>query len=245
MKYLLGLLAVSAALNVSADDKVVNPDSTGFKFTDVKVIKTTPVRDQNQSGTCWCFSTNTFLENEILRKGGPEVDLSDMFVVRQCYLDKANKYVRMDGEVNFAQGGAAHDVPYVWEMYGAIPEEAFKGANYGEEKPVHGELSGVLKAYLDIVVSRPDKKLSTAWQRGFEGILDAYFGEVPESFTYNGKTYTPKSFSESLNINPDDYIEVTSFTHHPFYKPFAMSANRASSGTRAMQYFRPKRRRKI
>lgn len=222
MKYLLCLLAVSATLNVSADDKVVNPDSTGFKFTDVKVIKTTPVRDQNQSGTCWCFSTNTFLENEILRKGGPEVDLSDMFVVRQCYLDKANKYVRMDGEVNFAQGGAAHDVPYVWEMYGAIPEEAFKGANYGEEKPVHGELSGVLKAYLDIVVSRPDKKLSTAWQRGFEGILDAYFGEVPESFTYNGKTYTPKSFAESLNINPDDYIEVTSFTHHPFYKPFAL-----------------------
>ena len=106
-------IAMAAAVSFSAmaDDKVVVPDSTGFKFTDVKVLKTTPVRDQNQSGTCWCFSTNTFLEDEILRKGGKETDLSEMFVVRQCYLDKARKYVRMDGKVNFAQGGAAHDVP--------------------------------------------------------------------------------------------------------------------------------------
>ena len=115
-------IAMAAAVSFSAmaDDKVVVPDSTGFKFTDVKVLKTTPVRDQNQSGTCWCFSTNTFLEDEILRKGGKETDLSEMFVVRQCYLDKARKYVRMDGKVNFAQGGAAHDVPYIMSKYGMM-----------------------------------------------------------------------------------------------------------------------------
>ena len=126
MKYILGALLLACTVTeVSADNKIVDPDSTGFKFTDVKVVKTTPVRDQNQSGTCWCFSTNSFLEEEMLRKGGKEVDLSDMFIVRYCYLDKARKYVRMDGKVNFAQGGAAHDVPYVIETYGIVPEEAY------------------------------------------------------------------------------------------------------------------------
>ncbi|WP_303328226.1 aminopeptidase C [uncultured Muribaculum sp.] len=217
-------IAMAAAVSFSAmaDDKVVVPDSTGFKFTDVKVLKTTPVRDQNQSGTCWCFSTNTFLEDEILRKGGKETDLSEMFVVRQCYLDKARKYVRMDGKVNFAQGGAAHDVPYIMSKYGMMPEEAYRGLNYGEDKPVHGELSAVMKAYLDAVIAMPDRKLSTAWEKGFEGILDAYFGPVPETFTHNGKTYTPETYAQSLGLDPDDYIEVTSFTHYPFYKPFAL-----------------------
>ena len=215
------LLLAGAVVSASADNKE-NPDSTGFTFTDVKVVKTTPVRDQNQSGTCWCFSTNTFLEDEIMRKGGKEVDLSDMYVVRQCYLDKARKYVRMDGQVNFAQGGAAHDVPYVIENYGIVPEEVYPGLNYGEDKHVHGELAAVMKAYLNAVIKVPNRRLSTAWEAGFNAILDAYFGPVPETFTYQGKTYTPKSFAESLVINPEDYVEVTSFTHHPFYKPFAL-----------------------
>ena len=223
MKYILGALLIAcAATEISADNKIVNPDSTGFKFTDVKVVKTTPIRDQNQSGTCWCFSTNSFLEEEMLRKGGKEVDLSEMFVVRYCYLDKARKSVRMDGNVNFAQGGAAHDVPYVIETYGIVPEEAYPGLNYGEDKHVHGELSAVLKAYLDAIIKVPDRRLSTAWEDGYNAILDAYFGKLPETFTYEGKTYTPKSFAESLNISPSDYVEVTSFTHHPFYKPFAL-----------------------
>ncbi|MDE7396507.1 MAG: C1 family peptidase [Muribaculum sp.] len=216
------LLTAGLAFNAAADDKVVNPDSTGFTFTDVTVVKTTPVTDQNQSGTCWCFSTNTFFEDEILRKGGKETDLSEMYVVRQCYLDKARKYVRMDGTVNFAQGGAAHDVPYVMATYGMMPEEAYRGLNYGEEKHVHGELAEVLKAYLDAVLRLKDRKLSTAWERGFEAILDAYFGEVPHSFEYEGNTYTPQSYMASLGVDPDDYIELTSFTHHPFYRPFAL-----------------------
>ncbi|MCM1094524.1 MAG: C1 family peptidase [Lachnospiraceae bacterium] len=224
MKYLLSaLLASSIAFGANADDKVVNPDSTGFKFTDVKTVKTTPVRDQNSSGTCWCFSTNSFLEEDMIKRGGKPVDLSEMFVVRYCYLDKARKYIRMDGQINFAQGGAAHDVPYVIETYGIVPEEVYQGLNYGEEKHVHGELSAVLKAYLDAVLkAQGGKRLSTAWEAGFNGILDAYFGPLPESFTYEGKTYTPKSFAESLNLNPSDYISFTSYTHHPFYKAFPL-----------------------
>lgn len=224
MKYLLGtLLAASVAIGANADDKVVNPDSTGFKFTDVKVIKTTPVRDQNSSGTCWCFSTNSFLEEDMIKRGSKPVDLSEMFVVRHCYLDKARKYIRMDGKINFAQGGAAHDVPYVIETYGIVPEEVYKGLNYGEEKHVHGELANVLKAYLDAVLNaQSGKRLSTAWEAGFNGILDAYFGPLPETFTFEGKTYTPKSYAESLNLNPQDYISFTSYTHHPFYKAFPL-----------------------
>ena len=223
MKHIFAALTVAAlTFNAYADDKVVVPDSTGFTFTDVKVVKTTPVRDQNQSGTCWCFSTNTYLEDEMLKKSDKAVDLSEMFTVRQCYLDKARKYVRMDGKINFSQGGAAHDVPYVIDTYGAIPEEAYPGLNYGEEKHVHGELEAVLKAYLDAIIKLPNRRLSTAWEKGFNSILDAYFGPVPETFTYEGKTYTPKTFAESLPIKMDDYIAITSFTHHPFYKPFAL-----------------------
>lgn len=224
MKYLLSaLLASSIAFGANADDKVVNPDSTGFKFTDVKTVKTTPVRDQNSSGTCWCFSTNSFLEEDMIKRGGKPVDLSEMFVVRHCYLDKARKYIRMDGQINFAQGGAAHDVPYVIETYGIVPEEVYQGLNYGEEKHVHGELSAVLKAYLDAVLkAQGGKRLTTAWEAGFNGILDAYFGPLPETFTYEGKSYTPKSFAESLNLNPSDYISFTSYTHHPFYKAFPL-----------------------
>lgn len=183
MKYIIASILVSAlAFNASADDKVIVPDSTGFKFTDVKVVKTTPIRDQNQSGTCWCFSTNSFLEEEMMRKGGKPVDLSEMYVVRQCYLDKARKYVRMDGKVNFAEGGAAHDVPYVMEMYGALPEEAYLGLNYGEEKHVHGELSAVLKAYLDAVIRVPDRRLSTAWEKRIQCHPRRIFRRSPRDF---------------------------------------------------------------
>lgn len=213
---------VASALWANADDKVVVPDSTGFKFTDVKVIKTTPVKDQNKSGTCWCFSGNSFFEDEVLRKSGKEVDLSEMFVVRQCYLDKADRFVRLYGETNFAAGGSIVDVPHVWATLGAMPEEAYSGLAYGEGKHVHGELQAVLEAYLRSVVAKPNKRLSTSWRKGFEAILDAYLGPVPETFTVDGKTYTPRSYAESLGLNTDDYIAVTSFSHHPFYRPFAL-----------------------
>jgi bleomycin hydrolase len=130
---ILTLAAAAVAIVSFADDKVEVPDSTGFKFTDVKVVKTTPVKDQNKSGTCWSFAGTSFIEDEVLRKGGPELDLSEMFTVRHCYSDKAEKYVRMDGKINFAQGGGMQDVIYVMKNYGLVPESAYSGLNYGEE----------------------------------------------------------------------------------------------------------------
>ncbi len=145
-----------------------------------------------------------------------------MFTVRQCYRDKAERFVRMYGQTNFGAGGSAMDVPYVWKRYGAVPEEVYNGLQYGEDKHVHGELDAVLAAYLKEIVKKPNKKLSKAWMKGIEAILDAYLGPVPETFEYKGKTYTPKSYAESLPLNPDDYVSVTSFTHHPYYEEFAV-----------------------
>lgn len=222
--FLFSAMSLILALGASAKKKaeVIIPDSTGFKFTDVQLIKCTSVKDQNKTGTCWCFSTNSFFENEILKKTGKEVDLSEMFVVHKCYLDKAMKYIRMDGEINFAQGGGCLDVPYVWKTYGMMPEKAYSGLNYGDDKHNHNELIAVLKNYMDGIVKIPNKKLSTAWYRGFEGILDAYLGKIPDTFTYEGKQYTPQSYAKSLGISMDDYIPLTSFTHHPFYSKFML-----------------------
>ena len=194
----------------------------GFKFTDIKVNPTTSVKNQNKTGTCWSFSGTSFLEEDIMKKGGPELDLSEMYTVRHCYIDKAKKFMRTQGNINFAQGGGFPDVVYVAETYGMVPEEAYSGLNYGEEKHNHGELSNALTAYLNAIVKNPNRKLSTAWLDGFVGILDAYLGPEPESFTYNGKTYTPQTFAKELGLNADDYIMITSYTHHPFYKPFAV-----------------------
>lgn len=228
-KLLCGAVAASAALSVWADAPAAKDttatDTTGFVFTDVKVVKTTPVKDQNKSGTCWCFSGLSFFEDEILRKTGKEMDLSEMFVVRHCYDDKADKYVRMYGALNFAQGGSALDVPYVWENYGVVPEEVYRGLNYGEDKHSHYEMADVLTGFVKTIVRKPNKRVSTAWRKGFNGVLDAYLGELPETFTYEGKTYTPKSFAESLPIDLNDYVAVTSFTHHPFYKPFMLEVS--------------------
>lgn len=228
-KLLCGAVTASAALSVWADAPAAKDttatDTTGFVFTDVKVVKTTPVKDQNKSGTCWCFSGLSFFEDEILRKTGKEMDLSEMFVVRHCYDDKADKYVRMYGALNFAQGGSALDVPYVWENYGVVPEEVYRGLNYGEDKHSHYEMADVLTGFVKTIVRKPNKRVSTAWRKGFNGVLDAYLGELPETFTYEGKTYTPKSFAESLPIDLNDYVAVTSFTHHPFYKPFMLEVS--------------------
>lgn len=157
-----------------------------------------------------------------MRQGGDSLDISEMLTVRNCYSDKADRYVRNYGDVNFSPGGSALDVLHAWKKYGCVPDEVYAGLNYGEPKHVHGELQAVMAAYLKAVASRPDKKLSTAWRKGFEGILDAYLGEVPATFEYKGKTYTPQSFAKSLGINPDDYVPVTSFTHHPFYESFIL-----------------------
>ncbi len=207
----------------AADNDSIATDSVvGFVFTDIKVVPTTSVKDQNKSGTCWSFAGTSFLEDEILRKTGKTVDLSEMFTVRHCYEDKAVKYMRMQGNTNFAAGGSIVDVPNVYATYGAIPEAVYSGLNYGEEKHDHGELDAALSAYLRAVYANKGKHLSTAWKAGFDGILDAYLGKVPETFVYEGVTYTPESYAKSLGLNRDDYVALTSFTHHPYYKPFIL-----------------------
>ena len=218
-KFLTLIVALCGTMSLAAQ----TPE--GYQFTDIKVIETTPVKNQNRSGTCWCYSTMTFLEAEILRAGGEAVHLSEMFAVRHAYMKKAEAYVRMHGHLNFAEGGAAHDVTEVIKEYGIVPNEVYTGMNYGTDLADFRELTPVMTAYLDAVIKAGDttrRFLSTAWKRGFNAILDEYFGEVPETFVWKGKEYTPKSFAESLPINMDDYIDLSSFTHHPFYEQFVL-----------------------
>lgn len=226
MKKLLTLMAaVAIAWSASAQEPEAEKQAEGYQFTDQVVIKTTPVKNQNRSGTCWCYSTMTFLESEILRAGGEEIHLSEMWIVRHSWMEKAERYMRMHGALNFAEGGAAHDVTEGIKKYGIVPFEVYKGLNYGTDLPDFHELSAALKGYLDAVMQageRSRRPLSTAWKRGFNALLDEYFGEMPETFTWNGKEYTPKSFAESLPINMDDYIDISSFTHHPFYEKFIL-----------------------
>lgn len=191
-----------------------------YRFTEKTTLPATSVKNQYRSGTCWSFSGLSFIESELLRMGKGEYDLSEMFVVRNTYAEKAKKYVRFHGEFNFGGGGAFHDVTHVIKNYGMVPEEAYKGLLEGEDNHIHGELDAITQSYVETVIKNRNKKLSTAWFKGYEGILDAYLGDYPENFTYNGKAYTPQSFANELGINPDDYIELSSYSHHPFYEKF-------------------------
>ena len=210
-----------ATLVVSAQEKKEEEKEKGYQFTSVKEIPCTSVKDQYRSGTCWSFSGLAFLEAEMLRLGKPAVDLSEMFVVYHAYSDKALKYVRLHGSLSFGAGGAFHDVTNVIKKYGAVPEEVYAGLNYGEEKHVHGELDRTLIDQVKVFVDNPNKKLTTAWYDALNGTLDTYFGKLPENFNYQGKDYTPQSYAqEVMGLNMDDYVEITSYTHHPFYTKF-------------------------
>lgn len=213
------LLAVMLALPAMAQQK---RGDEGYKFTDTKTIKGTSVKNQFRSGTCWCYSALSYIENEIIKAGGEEMDLSEMWIVRNVYFEKAVKYVRLHGALNFAVGGAFHDVTEGIKKYGIVPQEVYEGLNYGTELPHFNEIDAVLKAYVDAIIKNPNRTLTTAWQAGLNGILDAYFGKMPTSFEYKGKAYTPKSFARSLPINMDDYVFLSSFTHHPFYSQFVI-----------------------
>ncbi|MDP1623821.1 MAG: C1 family peptidase [Bacteroidales bacterium] len=204
-----------------AQDKEKKSDS-GYVFTTVKQLPATSVKNQYRSGTCWSYSAISFLESELLRTGKDTFDLSEMFCVRNAYADKAVIYIRFNGKHNFGGGGAAHDVTTVLRKYGMMPEEAYTGMTIDEPNPVHGEMDAVLSAAVDAVLKNPNKKLTPVWHKGFNGLLDAYLGKVPEKFTYKGKEYTPKSFAGMTGLNPDDYIEIGSFTHHPFYSKFVI-----------------------
>lgn len=194
-----------------------------YKFTMKKEVPGSAVSSQQRAGTCWSYSSIGMIEAEMLRLGKEEVNLSEMFVVRKTYELKAQNYVRMHGNTNFGQGGALDHSFNVIRDHGAMPEEVYSGLNYGTDVHTHGEVDAVLKNYLDAVIQNKNKTLSTAWFKGYNAILDTYFGEVPESFDWKGKKYTPRTFAdEVVGINPDDYYFFTSYTHHPFYKPFVI-----------------------
>lgn len=225
MKHLRILTFLAAALIFVMPAKAQEEkteDEKAYEFEMVKDIPTTPVKNQYRAGTCWSYSGLALLETELIRTGKGEYDLAELFVVRKAYEDKASKYVRMHGNTNFGGGGAFYDVFYVYKHFGMITEEAYKGLNYGTDNHVHGELDHILKAYVDAVIENKNKELSTAWKRAYCGILDAYLGEVPEKFDVNGKQMTPKEFADDLGLNMDDYINMTSYTHHPFYEQFSL-----------------------
>ena len=214
IKFILSAAAAALmAVNVSAQ-------TVEYEFTTVKENPITSVKNQYRSGTCWCFSALSFIESEILRTKGQEVDLSEMFVVGKSYRDRAIKYVRLDGHLNFAAGSSFGDVLHVLDDYGIVPQTEMPGLNYGTELPEHNELDAALKGYVTAIKSNPNKVLSTAWVNGFDGIVAAYLGEYPETFVVDGKEYTPETYRDALGFNYDDYVNLSSFTHHPFYEPF-------------------------
>ncbi|MEL7587785.1 MAG: C1 family peptidase [Prolixibacteraceae bacterium] len=218
---LAGIFFLLNAAGYAQDES--KKDEKGFQFTVTKELPVTSVKDQYRSGTCWSFSGLGFLEAEMIRMGKPEVDLSEMFVVWHTYAEKAVKAVRVHGNLNFSAGGAFHDVTHVIKNYGIVPESVYTGLNYGEEKHVHGEMDEILKDQVDGVVLNRNKKLSGAWENVVHGTLNAYLGELPEKFQYEGKEYTPLSFARDyIALNLDDYVEITSFTHHPFYTKFIL-----------------------
>lgn len=214
---LLSLLFTALHLSGQADQK---EEKRGYNFTEVTSIPATPVKDQHRSSTCWSYASVSFIESELLRAGRGEFDLSEMYFVRKAYELKADKYVRMHGKTNFDNGGLVTDVMYIWKEFGMTPQSAYDGIATGDSLPVHGEMDAVLRGYVDQVIRNPNRKLSPVWKDGFDGILDAYLGKDPVNFTYEGNSYTPRSFADDLGLDPDDYLAIGSFTHHQFYEDF-------------------------
>lgn len=217
------------SLSLSAQEKTEETKEEGFVFTTVKANPITSIKNQNRAGTCWCYSTFAFLESELLRMGKGEYDFSEMYTVYNTYLDRATTVVRTHGDVSFSEGGSFYDVIYGMQRFGLVPEEVMRpGVMYGDTLSNHSELSVVTGAYVNAIADSKLRSLQMAsdntplWRKGLEGIYDAYLGKRPETFEYNGKTYTPQSFYESTGLNADDYVSLTSYTHHPFYTSFVL-----------------------
>jgi len=194
----------------------------GYHFKIVANQPATSIKNQYLSNTCWSFSVLSMLESELIRQGKGEYDLSEMFIVRHVYEEKAVKYVRMHGSVNFGGGGFFHDVLKIISAYGIVPDEVYSGLTMGEENHIHTEMDNVLKSYVDDIIQNQNQKLTPVWHQGFSSLLDSYLGEISAHFQYDGQTYDPISFSLKLGLNPQDFIQISSFTHHPFYEQFIL-----------------------
>ncbi|MCF0190417.1 MAG: aminopeptidase [Marinilabiliaceae bacterium] len=210
-------------LSIFVSAQGYNPNEEEYNFTTKKLLATTSVKNQYRSGTCWSFSAISFLESEMMRIGRDSIDLSDMYSVALCYLEKGDKAVRMHGTCNFGSGGAAHDVMWVLKNYGMVPESVYRGLEYGVDKHNHSELDALLKSFIGTIAKENSKRVYSAWKKAYRGIVEAYLGELPEKFTFQGKQYTPRTFADNVvGLNADDYISFTSYTHHPFYESFVL-----------------------
>ena len=199
---------------------VTNIEGSNYKFTKVHHLDATPVQSQGKTGTCWSFSGLSFFESELIRKGNKNPDaLSEMFVVRKSYENKADKFIRMDGKINFSEGGAFHDIPWVIKNYGIVPYDVYNGLN-GNESYDHAEFFEVLNGSVQGLLkymSASANGISSSWKPAINGILDAYLGNDIKEFQWKGKTFTPQSYAKSIGLNMDDYVSLTSFTNHAPY----------------------------
>lgn len=232
MKKILVVLSAFLAAGLAANAQKAKVDFPEYKFTTVLENPVTSIKDQHRSGTCWAYSAISFVESEVIRINNitdPEKypDFSEFFVVSHSYSDRADKYVMLDGNLTFGAGSQGEDVLDVIRLYGLVPQAEMTGMNYGSDLPAQSELDAVLRAYVEAVVKNPNRVLTTAWKRGFQAILDEYLGEYPKTFVVDGVEYTPESYRDALNFNPDDYVTLTSYTHHPFYTyfPFEVADN--------------------
>ena len=217
---LLALLATGA--NAAKPKKAARSNKP--VFTTIKENPITSIKDQNRSGTCWDYSTLSYFESEILKATGKTYDLCEAFVANKTYMDRADQVVRLHGDCQFSQGGSAYDVLHVLKNQGICPEDAmpFPGSLYGDSLNNFNEFFGQLEPYVAGIAKSTANKISSQWKVGLQGILDAYLGQCPEKFTYEGKEYTPKSFAASLGLNFDDYVTITSYSHHPYYTQYAV-----------------------
>ncbi len=190
-------------------------------FLNKVVLSATPVKNQAMTGTCWSFSTTSLVESEAIRNTKQELDLSEMFTVRNIYIEKAKNYILRQGKAQFGEGGLGHDVIRAIGLYGAVPDEAYSGLKQGQKMHDHSKMVSQLQNYLDgLLKSRP---LPDNWLDGYKKILDDNLGVAPANFNYKGKKYTPQSFAkEVLQFSADDYVSITSFSHHPYYKTFVL-----------------------
>lgn len=217
MKKLLFTAIAALALTASAQNDTV-------KFTVVKEIPITSIKDQHRSGTCWSYSGLGFFEAEAIRAGRGKLDLCESFVVEHTYMDRADRAVRTHGDVSYSNGGSFYDVLYCLKHYGIVPEGTmpFPGSLYGDSLFNFQEFDPIQNSFVEAIAKSKNKKIPLTWKKDFANILASYFGEYPTTFQYEGKTYTPFSFCESLGLNLDDYVSLTSYTHHPFYDKFIL-----------------------
>lgn len=216
-------LTISGFAMAQETEKITNREGSEYAFTKIHGLDVTPVQNQGRTGTCWSFSGLSFLESELLRMGKGKHALSEMWIARNAYHDKAINYVRMHGTFNFGAGGAFHDIPFVVRKYGIVPEAAYEGLNYGSKTHNHAEMDAILKAMVDVVVKSPQNNVLTpSWINAVDGVLDAYFGKIPTEFEVDGKKYNGKSYAKELGLNMDDYIILGSFTHQPMYEQFVL-----------------------